>query len=104
VAAMLTLLHTDPDPFVREGTVEALGRLSAGHVSALDGLVAALHDDVAGVRRRAAIQLKVLGAAAAPRAKAARHALTRLADDDTEEPELRTQARAAIDAMGSAPL
>lgn len=93
VPALIRVLKRDDIKSVREYSLRALGRLGVHSDEAIGALIEALSDADVGIRRYAAIGLKVLPGA---RARPALEALTRLADDQHEDDEVRGQASAAI--------
>ncbi len=99
VPAVIRLLKRDDNKYVREDSVRALGELGVHSDEAIRTLIEALSDPDVGIRRGAAIALKVLPRA---RARPALPALTRLADNEHEDDSVRVQASAAIRLIGEA--
>lgn len=93
VPAVIRLLKRDDNKYVREYSVRALGELGVHSDEAISALIEALSDPDVGIRRWAAIALKVLPGV---RSRPALPALTRLADDQHEDDGVRAQASAAI--------
>lgn len=89
VPALVTTLASDENQYVREEIVRALGHI--GTPAAVAALIGTLTDHSSGVRRYAAIGLKMLGA----KAKEAKEALQTLMTTETDE-GIRSQAEAAL--------
>jgi HEAT repeat protein len=92
VPALVSTLQNDPNSFVRESVVRALGQI--GSKRAVAAVIHALNDRDVGVRWYATIELKVLGSDA----KEAIPALTHLLRSETDD-GVRDQAKTALRRM-----
>lgn len=97
IPELARLMESDDSHVVRRSAVRALGDLAVFDVDAIPAVAAGLDDPHDSVRGEAAVQLKLLGGCAAQ----ALPALHRLLEKADETENVRSQATAALETIGS---